>query len=421
LKVLASKWFVVSVLILLTGSCITVYETINNRNFAKDYDPGMEQMHPEFVLYNASPNDLRLYFRLFPGEFAYGTSENDTIPHAQINLFYRITETYSSVEIIDSLTRQLKFQQKIRPQYLGYLPVHLEKDGNYVMEVFVSDMVSNQFISKVIEFEYVQKACSQNFLALTASGTPLYKPYFAILDTLRVRVEILEKKGLRLNYYALDTVLPQDPDKTFAKLPAWPELDSSWTVAGPDTALLTFSKTGLYYFTDTAERAGKLYLCGKSFYPYVKTAGTMLKPLYYLATTKELNKFKQMDAKMAVDSFWIERAEGQHNKARELIRVFYNRVQLANYFFTDYREGYLTDRGMIYIICGAPGKVSKTDDGEYWIYGRGGKDVLEFYFYKEKHPIFGTAFNLERSDAYSRMWYTAIATWRDGRVFSLNP
>ncbi len=130
--------------------------------------------------------------------------------------------------------------------------------------------------------------------------------------------------------------------------------------------------------------------------------------------------WKYNSVKEAVDTFWLTRTNDT-DKARELIRIYYNRVQLSNYYFTDYKEGWLTDRGMIYIICGAPAIIQENESGEYWIYGKGTNDAMRFYFYREIHPIFGRTYILDRSDLYARMWFNAISTWRDGRVFSLNP
>jgi len=41
---------------------------------------------------------------------------------------------------------------------------------------------------------------------------------------------------------------------------------------------------------------------------------------------------------------------------------------MANYFFTSYKPGWMTDRGMIYIVLGPPVILHKGDDFEEWIY-----------------------------------------------------
>ncbi len=420
-QLVIKKWFVIGLLFIMAGSCTTVYETISNRNFSDAYNPGAVQIHPQYELYQHAADELRLYFRLFPKEFSYKTTKNDTLPHANISLFFRVTETEHSIEILASLTKEFKLRNKIRPDYMGFLPVKLPKDGSYVMEVFVTDRFSKSVNSKVISFNYQKKGSSLSFLMLSQHGNPLFYPYFDVNDTVRIRTEMLANNPIQVSYYPLDTMLPKDPDVNF-KYQAENSPDTSWIIDHPDTSLLFFEKPGVYFFSNREGDIGKSYLCGNAFFPYVKTASELLRSLSYLTTNKEMEKLRKFEsAKTAVDSFWIERAEGEHNRARELIRVYYNRVQLANYFFTDFKEGFLTDRGMIYIICGAPAFVRIADSGEYWTYGRVGKNALEFYFSKVQHPVSGRAYYLDRSELYSRLWYTAIKSWREGRVFSLNP
>lgn len=124
--------------------------------------------------------------------------------------------------------------------------------------------------------------------------------------------------------------------------------------------------------------------------------------------------------KVAVDSFWMNTTDDL-DEARELIQMYYSRVQLANYYFSDYREGWQTDMGMIYVVCGPPGSVKKTIEGEIWNYGSDKNGAVEFYFYKDQHPLFGTVYRLHRSEKLSRFWFASVSTWCDGRIFSVNP
>ena len=93
---------------------------------------------------------------------------------------------------------------------------------------------------------------------------------------------------------------------------------------------------------------------------------TMIDPLKYLTNQNEIEEIKKSDrVKVALDEFWLE-ITGNIERSRELIRIYFNRVLYANYFFTSHKEGWRTDRGMIYIIYGPPDKVYKTPGGERW-------------------------------------------------------
>ncbi|MDA3890400.1 MAG: GWxTD domain-containing protein [Salinivirgaceae bacterium] len=402
-------------------SCKTVYETIDNRNFADQYNPSERNLHPEYSIYMKSANDVRLYFRFFPNELTYFPAFDDSISTARAQLFFRVTNSYSSIIIIDSLTSNFALKGKPRSHFLGYVPLNLTEEGKYIIEVFLSDRNIRHTVSNVIEYTLSNKGGSESFMFLSQYGNPLFYSHFSVADTFRVRTEMYDTKPMRVSYYKPDNELPIPPDIQQEVLLQPNPADTSWIVENPDTTLFIFKEKGIYYFTNSKELLGEKYVCLNSYYPYLKTPEELFKPLSYLCTAKELKKLSNLlSMKQAVDTFWLNSTKDL-DKSRELIRVFYNRVQLANYYFTDYKEGWLTDRGMIYVICGAPAVTRITDDGEYWIYGKGGKEATKFFFFREQHPIFGTTHILERSDLYSRMWYNAITTWRDGRVFSLNP
>jgi len=408
-------------IITIVSACVTVYETIENKNFADQYNPNERQMHPEYSIYMKSVDDVRLYFRFFPRELAYFPSYIDSIPRARVSLFYRITSSYSGVQIIDSLTSNFTLRGKPRPHFMGYIPLNITEEGKYIIEVFLTDKNVNQSVSEVIEYNYSKTGNLNSFMLLSQFGNPLFYNHISVNDTFRIRTEMFASKKLQISYYKPDTDLPRPPDyEEPFKLDTKP-VDSSWMVLNPDTMLFNFSKEGIYFFSNYDRLNGKSIACYNIHYPYVKAASELLKPLAYITTAKEMNKLKSLKTeKQAVDTFWMK-LTNDLDKSRELIRVYYNRVQLANYYFTDYKEGWLTDRGMIYLICGSPAVIRKTDDGEYWIYGRDSKESTQLFFYREEHPIFGKIYVLDRSELYSRMWFNAISTWRDGQVFSLNP
>lgn len=402
-------------------SCITVYDTINNRNFADQYNPSDRGLHPEYSIYMKSENDVRLYFRFFPRELAFFEIDNDSIPKARARLFFRITETYSSTQIIDSLTSNFVLKGKPRSHFLGYVPLNIKSEGKYIIEVFLTDVNVNQTVSSVFEYKHTKNSSTDSYMFVSQYGNPLFYKHFSVADTFRVRAEKYTDKQLRISYHKPDVQLPVPPDIDKETILEPQNADSIWMVENPDTTLFSFINEGIYQFTNNNEIIGKTYPCFNEHYPYLKTPEQLLKPLAYLCTAKEMKKLKEMSAiKNAVDTFWLD-ATNDVDKSRELIRVFYNRVQLANYFFTDYKEGWLTDRGMIYVICGPPAVTRITDEGEYWLYGKGANEATKFFFYRENHPLFGATLILDRSDLYSRMWYNAVTTWRDGRVFSLNP
>ena len=88
-------------------------------------------------------------------------------------------------------------------------------------------------------------------------------------------------------------------------------------------------------------------------------------------------------------------------------------MQLANEFFTTYKEGWKTDRGIIFTVFGMPTTVQKTATYEYWYYKRTSeRDLVEFTFDK----VDGL-YLLRRSPSYTQPWSAEVFAWRSGRVY----
>jgi GWxTD domain-containing protein len=164
----------------------------------------------------------------------------------------------------------------------------------------------------------------------------------------------------------------------------------------------------------------------------MRSPDVMIEPLAYLASQDELDTLRTaLKQKVALDNFWIK-IGGNVDKARELIRIYYTRVLYTNFYFNSYKEGWRTERGMIYIIYGPPDKVYKTPDGENWGYRKsviksswGGRysvkeDYLFFNFKKEDNLYSDNDYYLARNETLVTYWDKAIASWRKGVVFRLD-
>jgi GWxTD domain-containing protein len=164
----------------------------------------------------------------------------------------------------------------------------------------------------------------------------------------------------------------------------------------------------------------------------MSTPEVMFEPLAYIATQDEMAALKtSVKPKVSLDEFWIK-CGGNIDKARELIRIYYTRVLYSNYYFTSYKEGWRSERGMIYIIYGPPDKVYKTTEGENWGYRKpvvksswGGQYSVQeeymFFNFKKKEDAFSdNDFYLSRSETLVTFWDKAVSSWRKGVVFRLD-
>ncbi|MEL7006518.1 MAG: GWxTD domain-containing protein, partial [Bacteroidota bacterium] len=121
------------------------------------------------------------------------------------------------------------------------------------------------------------------------------------------------------------------------------------------------------------------------------------------------------ESKAAFDDFWLDLTRSSE-RARDIIKNYYDRVEEANRLFTTYKPGWKTDRGMIYITFGPPGKVIKSNNEETWIY-LSTRDLkkIEFKFVKASSIFSNSHYALVRDKKYADAWYKAIRLIRQGR------
>ena len=178
----------------------------------------------------------------------------------------------------------------------------------------------------------------------------------------------------------------------------------------------TFNKTGLYFVqVDSSSSNGMAFRVESNPYPRQGTYEELIESLTYFTTRSEINKLmKATDKKKAFDAYWIEIAKSS-DRARKIIKEYYSRVSLANHLFSTYKQGWKTDKGMIYIIYGPPDNVFRDGEREEWIYERTTQlPRINFTFINAKSIFTNDHFVLLRKSGYEQVWYKAIDLWRKG-------
>lgn len=162
-------------------------------------------------------------------------------------------------------------------------------------------------------------------------------------------------------------------------------------------------------------------------YPYVETVKELAAPLYYLMDNKEYKKlmsFSDPDSmKNYMDSFWLSHIKDQ-KIAKQVIELYYKHVEEANMQFGNYKAGWKTDPGMIYILFGPPYYVYRSLDRMQWTYGYDRSDPdRNFYFVEPKIPSEYFPFDnyiLQRQNNYFTVRYQRVQDWLTGYVLKYN-
>ncbi len=203
---------------------------------------------------------------------------------------------------------------------------------------------------------------------------------------------------------------PADPPMgEMSNLASTISIDSSFYF---DSGSINLANYHFYLFQeDTLDDTGITILRAPYYYPDLRTYDELIQPLRYISTSAENQMLMQAtDKRKAFENFWLTNY-GTNFRAKSAIRFFYQRVEEANLLFTDYKQGWKTDRGIMYIVYGKPAVVIKTDRTEEWRYDSGER----FQFIRIPILFTPSLYSLKRNKDYERSWYKQVGEIRKGQ------
>lgn len=192
------------------------------------------------------------------------------------------------------------------------------------------------------------------------------------------------------------------------------KIDSTFSFSTSDTIML--SREGLYLFqTDTSSAIAKPLLVNAHSFPKYTNLEKLMESTRYLTTSTEFRNLMYKKNKDAFDELWLTMT-GSVDRARTAIRLYYQRIEEANRYFTSYKEGWKTDMGMIYTIFGTPDELTKGQDYQMWkYYGNDERAEITFTFVKIKDIFSRSHFDLVRNSKHGNAWLKSVEKWRKGR------
>jgi GWxTD domain-containing protein len=172
-------------------------------------------------------------------------------------------------------------------------------------------------------------------------------------------------------------------------------------------------RPGLYLAqVDSTSAFGMAFRVAEASYPRYTQIEDLAPPLIFVCTPEEFAQLRKAGGnKKEFDKVILEITRDAE-RARNFMRSYFRRVELANHYFTSYKEGWKTDRGMIYLIFGAPSEVVRTTDSENWNYKN---HKVRFTFVKTGTLYDPDNFILVRDKRFAETWYSIIDLWRKSR------
>ncbi|MFT5641180.1 MAG: GWxTD domain-containing protein [Cyclobacteriaceae bacterium] len=245
-------------------------------------------------------------------------------------------------------------------------------------------------------------AVYSSFCPLDRDGMPIIRSYVSQSSV------IFPNDGKYHVYSYPENFGPADPPMGEIKaLAPTLDIDSSFFVHDS----LQFSNRKRFYLIqkDTTVASGTTLLDVPYYFPETRLIDELVPPLTYITTSAEFSVLTAVgDQKKNFESFWVK-TYGTRFRAKRAIKNFYDRIKEANLLFTSYKMGWKSDRGVIYIIYGAPDSVLKDERSEIWKYPE-----VQYEFVKISTLFAPQTYSLKRNKRYEKEWYRQIRNLREG-------
>ena len=384
------------------------------------YDPEQKLITPQIKVFHHTKDSSKLFFRIHNRDVLYGRLRNDTSLTSRILMRYKLYDYAAKDKLIDSTT--LAFSDKGNndsPYYLeGNTTAYMPLGKIYKIRLHFRDEYKD--LNTIYEFLFDKRANGNaEFYLLKQKNGILYNGIAYSEDP----VTVIKSPLISETDFILDSVY-----HSFKMAPP-PFIEN---VNGDE---LKFTSREQVNFQDSLEiseianisRLSPLdsqllrlhFFRFEEGFPYVNNVGQMIDPIRYISTTSEFKKVKNaVNQKKELDQFWLKIGKDE-NTAKALIREYYSRVEIANLSFSSYKEGWKTDRGIIFIVNGHPTYIHKDIHKEVWTYGEENNILsVKFTFKKIRTEESNNIFVLQRDEDFKSNWYRAVDDWRQGRVNS---
>lgn len=397
-------------ILLFVCSCSGLFNSADLREQAL----AEQKMQIEQRVYHYSADSSLLLFKVNTNELLYSRTSKENNFSARLLVEVKLIDPNQNKTIyLDSLVYQDNELSNEEDLLVGRIPIPFESDKKLEIRTRYTDLNKRQEV--ILQGTSIKNsnALSDAVLLIMPNGLPLISSVNQYVGTFTVTGN--SNGNAKLYYCNNDFPLPAPP---FAGKNDLGNVRFEIKPLG-DSITLNSENTGFYKITSDNNNEAFTFLHRPNGYPKTSDFKELLEATAYFQTKDELDLYlNNSNPRLAFENFWLK-LTGNKDKAKRSIQVYYDRLSDANKYFTQYTDGWKTDRGMLYIILGPPSRVFYQDNNEIWIYGRDNNvNNVSFNFEQKYSKEIGLFYELNRSNAYRQLWSIAVGTWRAGRVFN---
>lgn len=319
----------------------------------------------------------------------------------------RIGNLSDTLEILDHIIR--------RTRQGFYFDLELQPPGN--QNIFVLHFANRHSQNHYYHSVSLNTLSKSRYTLYNQEGLPYLHSW--ITPESEVQIKTTNDTALYAYYYSTEFNAANPPMQVESTGSPSMTIDSVFSFAPGEFPSL--QKEGLYFVqSDTTSLEGLTFRFQNSYFPKHVRIDDIISSLRYFSTRSEWTKLDETENKKeALDNYWLSILRSPEI-AKSVIRNYFDQVERANYYFTNYKEGWKTDMGMMYIILGPPDEVYRSEKGETWIYAKS-EDLpkMKFFFMKRNSIFTDSHYVLERDTDFRGNWYKAVEMWRKGRFETL--
>jgi GWxTD domain-containing protein len=275
-------------------------------------------------------------------------------------------------------------------------------------QIIVAKVINNTIKRGWMFYAVLLPEHSVNSYLQTAEGGFVFDPYINVNQSVALH-GFKENESVIISYY--NDVFPAAApafSEGLARVSAAIKPDSIFTLTNGQ--LTSFTKKGLYLVQkDTTTVEGFAFRV-EDGYPKFKHIQDLVGPFVYVCAKDEYDRLRMAGNDKKQFDKSVLAITRDTDRAREFMKTYFSRAEVANHLFTSYKEGWKTDRGMTYLIYGAPLTVYKFADREVWSYGK-----TDFSFTKSSTLFDPDNYVLIRNKKYAAEWYEKVDLIRNSR------
>ncbi|MBP6387093.1 MAG: GWxTD domain-containing protein [Pseudarcicella sp.] len=295
---------------------------------------------------------------------------------------------------------------------------NLQNSGVVITEII--DNLTKERVRSDMVFKQDSKLLSDNYLLFRSKNgqslSPVLHNYVAWGDTLVLKSMLPDNQQFKGSVFAYEFEQAMSPMSYLSKNNSKTlTVDSVFQVQA-NVPFVLKSKGLIYFSRDSSDHFGISALAVDERFPRITYPEKLLKPLVYMSTNAENYDLKKSkDYKNTLDKYWLNLPIAQVTTASQTIKEYYKRVEEANQMYSTYKEGWKTDKGMVWIIMGNPFRIAKSKEKEVWTYQRNGHQV-SFNFFKRMNQFSDNHYELQRNAEFQSVWFPMIEHWRNGEL-----